>query len=299
MSGWVLVSLLKEQQEFQRLQADDARAAAARVGLEARVVFSDNDPTRQIQQMSEAIAAPAGARPLAILAETASSVGFERVARSALEAGVGWILSGSGNPKYVEFLRKEFPDLSTAAVSIDNHQVGMVLGRMAVALLPAGGRVVVIEGPSANAATLQRRHGLEEGLRGSAIQVMKSLGADWTVAGATRATETWLKLAGKGVVRPDLLVAMNDESAVGALQAIRSIHPEWEAIPALGCDGLPEGGQKLTRTGTLAGTVVLPSGFGTAVEFAAAWARGKRGPALIPLDIHAFPPVEQLAPLRR
>jgi ABC-type sugar transport system substrate-binding protein len=298
MSPWVLVSLLKERQEFQRLQAEDAKAAGARVGLDVRVVFSENDPTRQIQQMSEAIAAPADGRPQAIVAETASSAGFERVARSALESKIGWVLAGSGNPKYLANLRRDFPDMPIATVYVDNREVGLLLARLALALAPPSAKLMVMEGPGANSATLQRRQGLEEGLRSSNMYVSKSLGADWTVPGAAKAVETWLKLAGKSAVRPDLLVSMNDESAVGALQSIRAFRPEWGAIPTIGCDGLPEGGQKLVRDGVLAGTVVIPSGTGAGVEMVAGWKRGHRAEPVISLPVHTVPALEALGHAR-
>jgi ABC-type sugar transport system substrate-binding protein len=299
MSPWMLLSLLKEDQEFQQMQAEDAKAAAARAGLEVRVVFSNNDPARQIQQMEEAIAAPPGARPLAIVAETTGAVGFERVAHSALKADIGWVLVGSGTPKHLDNLRREFPDLPIVAIHVDNHEVGRLMARMALALAPASGKVMVMEGPSMNATTLHRRQGLEEGLRSSTLKIGKSLGADWTVAGAAKAVEIWLKLAAKSAVRPDLLVSMNDEGAAGALQAIRTLRPEWGAIPAVGCDGLPNGGQKLVREGVLAGTVVIPSGTGAAVELVDGWRSGRRGETSISLPVHTVPTVEELAARKR
>src|SRR6187455_1359397 len=64
-----LVSLLTDQQEFQRLQAAEATATAALHDIEAEVVFAENNGVVQIQQLFKAIHAPAGERPAAIIVE--------------------------------------------------------------------------------------------------------------------------------------------------------------------------------------------------------------------------------------
>lgn len=297
MKPWVLVSLLSDHQEYQRLQASEGRAAAARAGFDARVVCSESDPTRQIQQISEAIAVPEEARPVAVVAETAGSVGFERVARAVLQARVGWVLV-SDNPRYLDTLRREFPDRLVASACVSNEEIGRLLARMALALLPAGGKVLCVEGPTATAATLQRRRGLEDGIRGSGVEIRKTLGSDWTSAGAEKVTEAWLKLAGKSASKPDLVVSLNDEMAAGVLQGIQRLHPEWGKLGAIGCDGLAEGGQRLVREGVLSGTIVCPATAGAGVELVAQSARGEKvGPAAS-LAIRPFPPLEELAARR-
>jgi ABC-type sugar transport system substrate-binding protein len=293
MKPWVLVSLLSDHQEYQRLQASDARAAAARAGLDARVVYAESDPARQIQQISEAASAPEGDRPVAVVAETAGSVGFERVARSVLQAQVGWVLV-SDNPRYLDNLRREFPDRLVASACLNNEEMGRLMGKMSLALLPGGGKVLCVEGPTATAATLQRRRGLEDGIRGSRIQIGKTLGSDWTSAGAAKVTEAWLKLAAKSALKPDLIVSLNDEMAVGVLQAIHAYRPEWGKIRAIGCDGLPEGGQRLVNEGVLAATIVTPATAGPGVELVARAMRGERVGAA-PVPVRPYPSLEELA----
>ncbi len=293
MKPWVLVSLLNDHQEYQRLQASEARAAAARGGLDSRVVYSDSDPARQIQQISEAATAAEGARPAAVVVETAGSVGFERVARSVLQARIGWVLV-SDNPRYLDALRREFPDRLVASACINNEEIGRLLGKMAVKLLPGGGKVLCVEGPTATAATLQRRRGLEDGLRGSSVQIGKTLGSDWTEAGAAKVAEAWLKLAGKSALKPDLIVSLNDEMAVGALKAIQSVHPDWGKIRAIGCDGLPEGGQRLVKEGVLAATIVTPACTGTGVELVVRALRGDKVEVASSIPVRPFPSLEEL-----
>jgi ABC-type sugar transport system substrate-binding protein len=294
MKQWVLVSLLSDHQEYQRLQASEAKTAAARGGLDARVVASDSDPTKQIQQISAAIAAPDGTRPVAVVAETAGSVGFERVARSVLQAGAAWVLV-SDNPRYLDSLRREFPERLVGSACINNQEIGRLLGRMALTLLAAGGKVLCVEGPTATAATLQRRRGLEEGIRGSKVQIYKTLGSDWTGAGAQKVCESWLALAGKSAMKPDLIVSLNDEMAVGVLQAIQAKHPEWGKVRAIGCDGLPEGGQKLVKDGVLAATIVTPATAGSGTELVVKSLRGEKVEQSVAVGCRPFPSIEELA----
>jgi ABC-type sugar transport system substrate-binding protein len=293
MKPWVLVSLHSDKQEYQLAQADDARRAADKAGLEVRVTYFDSDPKKQVQQISEVVAAAEGLRPVAVVAETAGSVGFERMARTALEAGVGWVLA-SDNPRYLDSLHREFPGKIVSSACANHEEMGRLLGRMAAALLPSGGKLLVVEGPTATAATLQRRRGLEDGIRGSKTVIGKTLGADWTSGGAGKAVEFWLKLAGKSAQRPDLLVSFNDEMAVGALGALEHMHPEWGKITAVGCDGLPEGGQRLVREGVLAATIVMPTTAGACIELVARAMHGEEIPITTSIPVRPFPTMEGL-----
>jgi hypothetical protein len=85
----VLVALLNAEQEFQQLQARDARETGARLGLDVDVAFAEGHAVVQIQQLFERIHAPDEARPTAIVVETATADGLERVARNAAKAGIG------------------------------------------------------------------------------------------------------------------------------------------------------------------------------------------------------------------
>src|SRR5687768_14045138 len=84
----VFVSLLAQDQEFQRLQAADATETAAHHGLDVEIAFAENNGVVQIQQLFKAIHAPAEERPRAIVVETVTGEGLERVARNAVRAGV-------------------------------------------------------------------------------------------------------------------------------------------------------------------------------------------------------------------
>jgi ABC-type sugar transport system substrate-binding protein len=190
-SRWILVSLLTEQQEFQRAQAVEARAAAARAGYRVEIAYAENDLATQLKQLQAQLSLPEAQRPQAMVVETTGSVGFERVARAALEAGVGWVVVG-GSSAHVVGLCREFTDRLVCSVAADGVVVGKLLASLVRALLPAGGDILVVEGPSLIAASLHRRRGLEEGLAGAPVRIVKTITADWTVAGAERGVTSWL-----------------------------------------------------------------------------------------------------------
>src|SRR5262245_58319472 len=118
----LLVALLVDH-EFQRLQADDAVAAAARHGFELEVVFADHSPILQIQQLYKEIHRPAAERVKAIIVETVVGEGLERVARAAAQAGIGWILINR-RVGYLEELRRAHPGLPIATVGTDQIEIG-------------------------------------------------------------------------------------------------------------------------------------------------------------------------------
>ena len=95
---------------------------------------------------------------------------------------------------------------------------------------------------------------------------MRGVNGDWTEAGGEKAVVSWLRLKTAEAFRPDVVACQNDSMAVGARKALREHRREWGALPFLGCDGLPEGGQKMVAEGALAATVVTPSNTGPALE---------------------------------
>ncbi len=139
MAAKVVVALLSERQEFQLMQAADARECAARAGLEIEVLFAEDNAIQQIHQLFERIHAPEAERPAAIVVESVTGEGLERVARNAVKAGIGWVLV-NGKVTYLDALRKERSDLPIASVSVDNEEAGRIQGRQLRALLPEGGQ---------------------------------------------------------------------------------------------------------------------------------------------------------------
>ena len=289
----VVIGLLSDQQEFQLMQAADARAAAARAGLEAEVLFADNNAVLQIQQLFRFVHAPEDQRPAAIVVETVTGEGLERVARNAVKAGIGWVLLNRG-VGYLEELRRVAPTLALANVTVDNEEVGHIQGRQLRALLPQGGAVLYLQGPADTSAASGRFQGVQEAIRGTGIE-LRVLNGDWTEESGEKAVATWLRLKTSEGFSPGVVCAQNDAMAVGARRAILALHREWSRVPFTGCDGLPEGGQKLVRTGELTATILTPTSAGPAVALVARALSGERLPLELRLSPRSHPPEDELA----
>jgi len=290
----VVVGLLNAEQEFQQLQATDARDTAARLGLEAEVVFADGHAVVQIQQLFKHIHAPEGERPAAIVVEVATAEGLERVARNAVQAGIGWILVNT-RVAYVDGLRAAHPGLPIAMLGTDQKEVGRIQGRQCRRLLPGGGRVLCVQGPADSTVSADRLAGLKEAL-GKGFEV-RGLNGEWTEASGAKAVASWLRLKTAEAFTPDIVVSQNDSMAAGARKALRDHRPEWASLPFLGCDGLPNGGQRMVAQGELAATVITPSNTGPAIEIVARWLRTQQTPSheiLLPPRSH--PPEDQIRP---
>jgi ribose transport system substrate-binding protein len=263
------------------------------LGLEIDVHFAQGHAVVQIQQLFKHIHADAAARPVALVVEPTAGDGLERVARNAVKAGVGWILINASAP-YLDGLRAEHPELPIGMVGGDQREVGRIQGRQVVRLVGKHGRVLCVQGPVDSNTAQERFAGLKESLgEGSEL---RALNGDWTEGGGERSVGAWLRLKTAEAFRPDVVASQNDSMALGARKALVKQHPDWRGVPLLGCDGLPQGGQKLVTEGELAATIVTPSNTGPAVQLLQRWLQDKKElPRAVLLAPQSFPAVEKLA----
>jgi len=293
----IVVGLLSEDQEFQRLQGSDARAAGKRHGLDIEVVYAANNSVVQIQQLFNHINRPQG-RPIAIIVETVAGEGLERVARAATDAGIGWILINRHVP-YIEVLRRERPHMPVSIVGTDQVGVGRIQARQIRACIPSGrGTVLYIQGPADTSAARERLKGAQEGLSGSGIS-LKILDGNWSEASGESTIQRWLRLKTAEEERPAMIACQNDAMAVGARRAILAVastRPELARIPLTGCDGVPEGGQRLVNMQHLVATVITPSNTGPAVDLVARMAQTRQAPpAELLLKPVSYPPEAEIS----
>ncbi len=293
----MLVSLLADDQEFQRLQAADAREAAFLHGLEVEVLFAENNPIVQIQQLFKAVHADPVSRPCAIVTETVTGEGLERVARNAVKAGIGWILINRRVAYLGELIRGN-PGVPVASVGTDQAEVGRIQGRQFRSLLPHGGTLVYIQGPPDTSVAQERLAGMESIVAGGHIRVHVASGL-WTEKSGEQAVNSFLRLKTWEQAPPDLVGSQNDAMAVGALRALRAFTGADVAhVPVTGCDGLRDGGRRLVDTGELAATVITRSNTGPALEMLAQHLKTRRPlPADVLLPATSYPAEAKLAPL--
>jgi ribose transport system substrate-binding protein len=293
-----LVSLHTRENDFQVAQAKNAEDTAYKLGSDAEIVFADNDAVNQSTQLLKAIQSRVESRPDAIVVEPVGGTALPQVARAAIAAGIGWAVLNR-RPDYLSGLRTA-ASTPVFAVSSDHHEIGRIQGRQFARLLPGGGSVLYIEGPSQSLSARERTSGMLE-TKPSNIQV-KMLKAQWTEESAVHAVKSWLKLATSQGALTNLVGAQDDSMAKGARKAFQEItnqdeRSRWLSLPLTGCDGQPATGQAWLREKWLTATIYIPPLTGQAMELLAkAVQDGTQPPEHSLTTSYSIPALESLVP---
>ena len=208
----IVVSLTTNDNDYQIEQAQSAEQAAARLGVTAEIIYADNDAINQSTQILKVVQASAEHRPDAIVFEPVGGTALPQVARAAAAAGIGWAVLNR-DATYLDELRKS-TSAPMFAVSSDHVEIGRLQGRQLAALLPKGGAVLYIQGPSENSAAKERTAGMQETKPANIQAVM--LKAQWTEESSLRAVRSWLKLTTSQKSTIDVVAAQDDSMAMGA-----------------------------------------------------------------------------------
>jgi ribose transport system substrate-binding protein len=292
-----LVSLITQDNDFQREQAASAEAAAQQLGVDLEIAYADGDAVTQSTQILKSIQVHPSLQPSAIMVEPAGGTGFPQAGKAAIAAGIGWCLMNR-EADYVADLRRD-PKVPAFVVTNDHQEIGRIQARQLNALLPDVSAVVYIIGPAESSTARDRRSGFEGASRRNLHITL--LRGKWTEESGRRSVETWLKLGVAGKSRISAIVAQNDAMAIGARKAFEELSdPEekrkWLSLPFLGCDGLPKTGQAWVRKGLLAATVVTPPMAGQALRLMTQALRdGMRVPERTLTSLESYPPIEKLA----
>lgn len=293
-----LVSLPTRDNDFQIEQGNSAKDTAKRLGFDVEVLFAENDPVNQSTQILDAIQRPADRRPNGVVFEPVRGSGLEQVAKTAVHAGAGWAVLNR-TPDYLGELRRG-AKAPVFTLSSDHVEIGRIQGRQFAALLPNGGTVLYIEGPSYSTSAQRRTSGMLE-TKPKNIQVTMLKG-QWTEDSAERAVESWLKLVTSQKVAVDLVAAQDDSMAMGARKAFAKImnrdeRDKWLSLPFTGADGVESTGQKWVKEGWLAATIYVPPLAGKAIEILAeAIAKGGQPKENALTESVSIPPVDVLKP---
>lgn len=292
-----LISLITESNDFQQAQAATARAAAKDLDVDLDVLFAAGDSITQSTQILKSIQAEPVLRPSAVIVEPVGGTGLPQVAKAASAAGIGWGLLNR-EADYISELRRGSQTPAFVVMS-DHVEVGHIHARQIATMLPDGGSVLYILGPTESAAARDRKAGFEDACPKN-VQVL-SVRGKWTEESSHNSVTTWLKLGGaaKGAVRA--IVAHNDAMAMGARNAFEELgdpqeKEKWLSLPFIGCDGLAGTGQTWVRRGLLAATVITPPMAGLAVQLMAGALRtGKTVPERTVTLLESYPSIEKLA----
>lgn len=262
-----LLSLTTTDNDYQIEQAAAAEDAARRSGVDVQVVHADNDSITQSQQLLKVIQSRSDAHPDGIIFEPVGGTALPQVARAAATAGIAWVVLNR-DVEYISELRKACR-VPIFSITSDHEEIGRIQGKQFAALLPQGGSVLYIQGPSESLAAKQRTTGMYE-TKPADVQV-KIMRGQWTEASAYKAVSSWLRLSTSHQTPIDLIAAQDDSMALGARKAFQEIadsagRDRWLRLPFIGCDGLPKTGQTYVKRGLLAATIFIPPNAGKAVE---------------------------------
>ncbi|MGH9742795.1 MAG: sugar ABC transporter substrate-binding protein [Candidatus Acidiferrum sp.] len=295
-----LLALITKENDFQVQQAACAETVALELGVDLDIVYADGDTITQSTQILKTIQAQPTLRPDGILVEPAGGTGLPQVAKAALDAGIAWALVNR-EAEYIAELRRG-AKAPIFLVTTDHKEAGKIQARQLAALLPEGGPVLYILGPTESATVKDRKAGFEA-ICPKNFRVTLLRGK-WTEESAHRSVVTWLKLAVSSKASVVAIAAQNDAMAMGARKAFQEIgdpriREKWLSLPFMGVDGLPKTGQAWVRSGLLTATVIAPPMAGQAIQLMAnALRTGVHVPERTVTFLESYPPIEKLPKLQ-
>jgi ABC-type sugar transport system substrate-binding protein len=290
------LSLITRESDYQQEQAVSAQECARRLKIDIEISYADNDAIKQSQQLLEVIQNRSH-EVNALIFEPAGNTAFPQVARAAAAAGLGWVVMNRSDDSVAE-LRQRF-GLPIFSVTEDHKETGRILGRQIAALLPKGGVLLCLQGPSGSPVSALRLAGMEE-TKPANIDLKFLRSAHWTEEGGYKAVAGWLRLSTShnadivGIMGQSDLIALGAYRAFGEHAQVEKRN-HWLGLPFLGVNGLKLGRDAVQR-GTLAATVVVPPGAGVAIEsLARAYRESVRPAERILITPKSFPELAVLA----
>jgi ribose transport system substrate-binding protein len=265
-----LLALITHDNDYQRAQAASAESVARKLGLELEITYAKNDAVYQIEQILTAI--QRRDHGIGIVIAEPVGTGMLNIAENAAKAGIAWSILNR-EVDYLGTLRQKY-SVPVFEVSVDQVEVGYVHAQQIAAIVPGGGSVLYITGPSSGTTAKLRADGFLA--KKPANIELKTIRGNWTDESGQRAVSSWLKLSTSRSAGFCAVVSQNDAMATGARRALNEIsdsaeRANWLNMPILGCDGLQETGQQYVRRGILTATVTTPAVAGMALELFAKW----------------------------
>jgi len=292
-----VVSLMTDQNTYQQDQAAAAKEAANRVGATVQVFYSNNDAVTQSQQLLKIIqSSSSDSKPDGIVCHPVGTA-LERVAQEAMGRGIGWALLNR-ETEYISDLRRAYPAIPAFCIGLDQEEIGRIQGHQFKALIPNGGLVLYILGPSTNPVFKLRHAGMLE-TKPTNVQII-TLRGNLTEQSGYDAVNSWLGLNTSRTAPVSLIAGQNDEMAKGARHALEDAfqgqeRERWMKLPYTGCDASSLAGKEWIRQGMLAASVFLPPTAGLAVEAFARAIQSKTQPPLRQqIAPRSFPVLEHL-----
>jgi inositol transport system substrate-binding protein len=138
-------------------------------------------------------------------------------------------------------------------VAADNVAGGRLMGEWVTKNMPKGAKIVIINGQLGSSSGMDRVRGIHEALKagGDKYKVVAEQPADWDRGKALSVAQNILtSLTGN---LPDVFLVVNDDMALGVLEAIRGMGLS-DQIKLVSFDAYPEA-LKVIKAGQMVGTV--------------------------------------------
>ncbi|HKO91912.1 MAG TPA: sugar ABC transporter substrate-binding protein [Polyangiaceae bacterium] len=294
---WVGLFLHDRLNDYQALLLADAQQAAVRHGLRLVVESADKEADRQVRQIRDALALPAGEQPALILVSPVRDTELLPLVTQAARQGVSWAFLTRWLDE-IPVLRKVNPKVDVYSVSADQTEIGRIQARQLLLITRPGDSWLYLSGPLGASSARARAEGLRVELQGNPTR-WDTLYSDWSEVGGRNAVTKWLDPSRARNASRLVLIAQNDDMAAGGRAAVEQWgqgHGTGTAeLRVLGCDGSVKRGQRLVSEGRLTATIVVPPVSGRAIEEHAIAARGGRRPeARVIVPVRPWPDLDAL-----
>ncbi len=236
----IVVSFSDLSQPFFVSMRHDLEDEAAKLGITVQVLDGQNNSSKQVSDLDAAAIQGIGG---VIIAPTDSKALASSV-DSLIDQGIAVVsvdrrISGGKH--------------AVPHVGADNVAGGRLMADWVVNTYPNGARIVVITNDPGSASSIERVKGVHEGLSvgGERYQIVAEQTGNSKRDQALTVTQNIL--TSSGATPPDVILCLNDDMAMGALEAIHSAGLS-NRIKVLGFDAIPEALKRI-RAGELAATV--------------------------------------------
>jgi inositol transport system substrate-binding protein len=237
----IVVSFSDLSQPFFVAMRRELEDEAAKLGVKVQVLDGQNNSSKQVSDLEAAgiqgvgavIIAPTDSRALASATDALADEG-------AVVVSVDRHIEGGKHP--------------VPHFGADNVAGGRAMADWVVRTYPKGAKVVVITNDPGSSSSIERVKGVHEGLTagGPGYVIVAEQTGNSKRDQALSVTQN--VLTSMGGAHPDVVLCLNDDMAMGALEAIRGAGFTPKQIQVLGFDAIPEALARI-KAGEMAATV--------------------------------------------
>ncbi|PZO82553.1 MAG: rhizopine-binding protein [Mesorhizobium amorphae] len=204
--------------------------AATLSGVTLQVEDAQNDPSRQLDQVQNFVASKVDA----IIVAAVDGDSTPAMSKLAADAGIP-IVYANHPPADVDALPAKGAFVGSNEVDSGTLQTVEVCR-----LLGGKGKIAVLMGPLNNHSSLVRTKDIEDVIATpdcSGMEIVDRQSANWDRLEAQNIVTNWLSSG----MEVEAVIANNDEMAIGAIQALKSVGTDMSKIVVAGIDATPDG----------------------------------------------------------